>query len=200
MKIQLSVEHMELTEKQKDYMEGKLQGLKKYSDILKFKEESVLIKVVLEKRTVHSGGQTYVTKVTMSVPHAVIRAEVGGGTVEEVTDLVIDKLKRQIERYKEKHLQSLHNAMSPQDIVEEINDTEVDDLPEPKYKVTRRKLFTDLFPMSEQEAISTMEALGHGFFIFVNEKTDRYNLVYNRRNSEGYGVVELEHSHGVING
>lgn len=200
MKIQLSTEQMELAPKEQEYLEGKLQGLQKYSDVLKFKEEAVLIRATLEKRSVHSGGQTYVARVTMSVPHAVIRGEAGGQSVQEVTDLVVEKLKRQIERYKEKHLSTMHNVMSTQEIIEEIRDSESEEEQAVKYKITRRKLFTDLYPMTEQEAIETMEALGHGFFIFVNAKTDRYNLVYNRRESEGYGLVELEHREGVING
>ncbi len=52
--------------------------------------------------------------------------------------------------------------------------------------------------MTEEEAIQTMQDLGHGFFLFVNELSNQYNFVYKRPNDEGYGIIELLTSDGVL--
>ena len=46
--------------------------------------------------------------------------------------------------------------------------------------------------MSEEEAIATMENLKHGFFLFVNEDSNQYNMVYKRPNDPGYGIVKTK--------
>ena len=196
MNIQISSEHIELLDHHKDYILNKLDVLSKYSEILKMKEEAINIKVMVESRSIKDSTQHIIIKVNMSVPHALIRGEASGQVIEEVVDLVVEKLKRQIDRYKEKHMHNMHNPMQAMPSMQETTPEAV--VNEPMYKITRRKLFNDLYPMSEMEAVDTMETLGHTFFIFVNERTDRYNLVYKRSDGQGYGLVELEQREGVI--
>ena len=66
-------------------------------------------------------------------------------------------------------------------------------------KITKRKVFSNLIPMSVLEALKTMIDLKHTFFVFVNKDTDRYNLMYQRKNKKGFGLVELESKSGVLN-
>jgi hypothetical protein len=75
------------------------------------------------------------------------RAEVNAFTSEEAIDLIHDKLHRQIERYKTKHLK--FENLSAAEVVEtdsKINGQELD------VRITKRKLFSDLIPMTETEA------------------------------------------------
>ena len=46
-------------------------------------------------------------------------------------------------------------------------------------------------PMSIEEAITRMEALGHPFFMYLDEEDDRISTVY-IRNDGGYGVIQAE--------
>ena len=45
--------------------------------------------------------------------------------------------------------------------------------------------------MSIEEAITRMEALGHPFFMYLDEEDDRISTVY-VRNDGGYGVIQAE--------
>lgn len=57
-------------------------------------------------------------------------------------------------------------------------------------KVVRSKEHSS-HPMSVDEALSEMELVGHDFFLFVNEETDRPSVVY-RRHAYDYGLIELK--------
>jgi putative sigma-54 modulation protein len=43
-------------------------------------------------------------------------------------------------------------------------------------------------PMSTDEAILQMNMLGHQFFVFLNEKTEKMNVVYLRKDGH-YGLI-----------
>ena len=45
--------------------------------------------------------------------------------------------------------------------------------------------------MTEEEAILQMELLGHEFYMFKDADTDKYAVVY-RRKDENYGIIESE--------
>jgi putative sigma-54 modulation protein len=57
-------------------------------------------------------------------------------------------------------------------------------------KVVKVKRFA-IKPMSVDEAIAQMEALGHDFFLFFNVDTDELNLLYQRKDGN-YGIIEPE--------
>jgi len=44
-------------------------------------------------------------------------------------------------------------------------------------------------PMPVEEAIYQMETLGHDFFLFLNDDTEKLNLLY-RRKDNNYGLIE----------
>jgi putative sigma-54 modulation protein len=191
MIININSEKYELSDSQQSYIEEKLYALKKFCK--KFTEETVQVKVVVEKNETLEQSRKIILRVTMSVPKALFRAEANAFTVEEGVDLIQDKLTRQIERYKTKHLNfevaPLGETMlssQPEELLESLDSL-----------VSKRKLFSDLIPMDEKEAIETMTMLGHTFFIFVNSATDRYNILYKRSDEKGFGIIELEHQDGV---
>lgn len=197
MNIQMSSEQIELFDHHKSYIDEKLQALKKYTDILKHKEEAVMVKVMVKNQPIKDEDHHILITVNMSVPHAMIRGEAAGKTIEEAADLVVEKLKRQLVRYKDKHMHDMHS--SPAEPEMGVESEKVDEaVTGMDRRITRRKLFTDLYPMAEKEAIDQMLALGHTFFVFVNARTDRYNLLYKRDQGQGYGLVELEQDTGVL--
>ncbi len=188
MKITVHTEKCELSEGQESYITEKIESLKKYYD--RITDEAVLVRITIEENKNVEQKQKFFMRVNMSVPKVSFRADVQALTIEEGIDSVHDKLYRQIERYKNKHhkfaLVSLADVSEGTENVLELDS-----------RIVKRKLFADLIPMSEEEALSTMLMLGHTFFIFVNAATDRYNVIYTRLENDGYGLVELEHQDGI---
>jgi len=194
MNIQIHTEKIELSDSQKDYIINKLEVLKKYSE--KISDETVMIKVNIERNEQFHQDRKVIIKVTMTAPGASFRVEVSAITPEEGIDMVHDKLQRQIERYKAKHMSVEKVSAADLASMLESGQSKVEEGRD--LRITSRKLFTDLIPMTETEAIDNMKMLGHTFFLFVNTKTDRYNLLYVRNGNQGYGLIELEQENGVI--
>ena len=69
---------------------------------------------------------------------------------------------------------------------EQVEDVE----PEEKDTIVRAKSYY-LQAMKIDEAITRMQALGHDFFLYLDEEDDRISVVYNRRDG-GYGVIQAE--------
>ena len=187
MKIQLSSQSMTLGDSQKQYIEEKIDNLKKYEE--RIADEATVVHVDIEKTKVKSGDEKISTQITMHVPNAVIRAEVKGSTVEETADLAVEKLKKQIERYKtKKHRRDRGGQWIPESTLEAASDSmngiDIDE-------IVKRKKYADLEPMKEQEAAEQMELLGHDFYAFINEDTGLFSVVY-RRQTGDYGLIELE--------
>jgi hypothetical protein len=70
-------------------------------------------------------------------------------------------------------------------------DDDTDDEPEFGHNpiVIRRKEFQDI-EMSVETALDRMELLGHDFFLFHDEATDKPSVVYKRK-GWNYGVITL---------
>ena len=61
---------------------------------------------------------------------------------------------------------------------------------EEEYDLIKNKSFS-LKPMDVDEALLQLNLVGHTFFVFVNAKNNKVNVVY-RRKSGGYGILEPE--------
>lgn len=100
MQIQIHQKHIHLGEKQKEYIENKLNSL----NIFKIVEDpSVMAKVDVELLEKGVEDKNMEMKVTMTVPGTVLRAETFCKAVEEGIDLLEAKLRMQLEKYKTTH-------------------------------------------------------------------------------------------------
>ncbi|MFC1810254.1 ribosome hibernation-promoting factor, HPF/YfiA family [Patescibacteria group bacterium] len=188
MQIQIIAQSISLGDNQKDYLNEKINNLKKYDE--RVADEATIIRVDVAKNKVKSGNQKITTQITMYIPNAVIRAEVKGTTVEETTDLAVEKLKKQIERYKtKKHRRDKGGKWIPQSTLENVAKEGM--TLEEIEGIVKRKKVGDVEPMREDEAVEQMELLGHSFYAFVNSDTDLFSVVYRRDNGD-YGLIELE--------
>jgi putative sigma-54 modulation protein len=97
-------------------------------------------------------------------------------------DAIVDKMYRQIVRYKGKRY---GRGRGPGEMppVEEFEEEEPP-------RIVRTKRF-QVAPMDEEEAIEQMELLGHDFFIFFNVDANGINVIY-RRKDGNYGLLEPE--------
>lgn len=187
MQVKFVAPGLNLSERQKDYVESKIQRLKKYAN--RIADESSLAKVELKEQRLRTSGRVILCEVTMNVPRAVIRAEVQASKLEEAIDIAVEKLKKQIDRYKGRLLRrrDKKGLYVPSMEMPELPDFSQDfpDVP----KIVKRKEFSRITPMHEEEAIERMELIGHNFFLFLNRETGRYSVVY-RRKEGTYGLIE----------
>ncbi|HEX7586744.1 MAG TPA: HPF/RaiA family ribosome-associated protein, partial [Anaerolineae bacterium] len=101
-------------------------------------------------------------------------------------DIVVEKLEKQIERYKGKHYRG--RAQAERTTPESESETEAGEEQTPR--IVRTKRFRTR-PMTEEEAIEQMELLGHNFFVFTHRERGTINVLY-RRNDGNYGLIEPE--------
>lgn len=128
------------------------------------------------------------SEVTISMSGTVIRGESKTQDIYSSIDDVLDKIKRQIKKYKESFVERRRETKKFLEKTEEVASSSV--ITEEFPKIVKVKRFV-LKPMDEEEAIMQMELLGHTFFVFLNSNTDKINVVY-KRNDGNYGLIEPE--------
>ncbi len=176
--------NMEISERLSDYVTGKASKLDRY--ISGIEETRVDLAHVKSARSV---ADRQVAQITVRGKKFILRSEERAEDIFVAFDQAMDKIQRQMERYKGKRFRgrgdgtSLSEAVAPP---EEFED-EVQD----EYVIARRKKFA-VQPMDEMEAIDQMNLLGHEtFFIFFNFDTNAINVLYKRRDGT-YGLIEPE--------
>lgn len=188
MQIQIVSTTLSLGDSQKEYIKEKIENLSKYE--ARVSDEATIIRVDVENKKFKAGDENISTQITMYVPNAVIRAELKGTTVEETIDLAVEKLKKQIERYKtKKHRRGNDGKLMPEPTLESATKDEFDEMD--YEKIVKRKKHESSEPMREDEAIDQMELLGHDFYAFENIDTGLFSVVY-RRQDGAFGLIELE--------
>lgn len=175
MKLTVRGKNLEVTAALREYIEKRVDKLSRYF------ETPVTVQVVLsvekEERKV---------EVTCFVESIVLRGVESHQDMYAAIDLVVDKIIRQIHKYKTRLAKRFRKEtgfcvdVAPVEPVTE----------EKELEVVRRKNFT-VRPMGVEEAILQMNLLGHDFFMFFNEETETMNVVY-RRHDGKYGLLEPE--------
>ena len=118
----------------------------------------------------------------------IIRAEDSEENLYAAIDVVYDKLKKQIRRYKNK-LQDRHQSKDESIRFQMDGGIEEDD-ENLDIVIERRKKF-DMKPMSPEEAVLQMDLSEHDFYMFRNSESNGISIVYRRKNG-GYGLIESE--------
>lgn len=179
-KVDIFVKDMELTQEIKDYIDKKIPRLERYLDQI----DETRIDLSYNRNTRELNNR-FIAQITLRGRGFILRAEERAVEIKSALDLVMDKIERQIERYKGKK-QHARTGISPSE--ELVAEDEVD---ETQPLIARRKKFT-LVPMDELEAIEQMNLLGHeDFFIFYNAQTSSINVLYKRRDGT-YGIIQPE--------
>ena len=179
MKYVITGKNIEVTEGISNALQNKLAKMDKY----------FLINDEVECRCVVSAHkEAQKVEVTIFLPSMPLRAEVEHEDLYAAIDLVVDKLEGQMRKLKTRMDRS-NKRMS---LAEAINFDQIEAEKEPKEKdvIVRTKSYY-LQAMSIEEAITRMEALGHDFFVYLDEEDDRISTVYIRKDG-GYGVIQAE--------
>jgi putative sigma-54 modulation protein len=178
MQVTVQGHNLEITPRLRDYVERKVARLDRYLGTINE------VRVDLSVENTRSNADSQVAQFTVHSRRTILRAEERTDDMYASIDAVLDKLGRQIERYKGKRQQRHKSGGPPPNILEE----EVD---EPQAaEIVRVKRF-EVWPMGVEEAIEQMELLGHDFFLFYNAEEATVNLVYRRRDGN-YGLLQPE--------
>jgi len=182
-KVDIYTKNLELTEPIRSYIEKKTSKLSKH--LKEIDETRIEISFNKNARVIND---RFVTQITLRGPGFILRAEERSNELYPTLDLVMDKIERQIERYKGKRYRSLSSLKAQ---IEATNEAPTEDQFAESSHIVKRKRFR-LIPMDELEAIEQMNLLGHeDFFIFFNIKTNRIGVLYRRRDGS-YGIIEPE--------
>jgi putative sigma-54 modulation protein len=181
-KIETVVRNMRLTDNVRDYVE------KKAAKLERFLQEIDEIRVELSHiKSARSALDRQVAQITVHGKGFILRSEERADDIHAAFDAALEKVQRQIDRYKGKHYHGRGNGRSAAEVLEE--DLPVDETGELLPLIARRKKFIVL-PMNEDEAVEQMRLLGHdNFFIFFNAEQNSIQVLYRRRNGT-YGLIE----------
>jgi len=173
---QLIGRNIEITDAMRSYAEGKLARLDRFFD------QIVDARVVMsyDERV---GGTPAKVEVQVNVPNGMVRAEERGPDTYAAIDLVVDKLERQLKRFKQRLRDQRGDIIPPTPEPEPIEERE------PTLVRTKRHV---LRPMTPEDAAIEMDALGHNFYLFRNLENDLVSVIYLRHDGN-YGLLEPAH-------
>jgi putative sigma-54 modulation protein len=182
-KIETVARNMRLTENVRAYVEKKAAKLERHL------QEIDEIRVELSHiKSARSAADRQVAQITVHGKGFILRTEERADDIHAAIDAALDKMQRQVERYKGKHYRGRGDGRSAADVVVE-EELPVDETGELLPLIGRRKKFIVL-PMTEEEAVEQMRLLGHdNFFIFFNAEQNSIQVLYRRRNGT-YGLIE----------
>lgn len=186
MQISIHSKNLELQKGQKEFIESKVNQLKELTQ--DYSDSSSKINIEVNKSSGKTTSKNTTLEITMFIPNATIRGEVKAENIENAAELLVNKLKTQIEQYKDKRdRRSKDGKLLPESTFDIV--TEAAHQEKPKSRIVKRKRFSKVIPLKEEEAIEHMELIGHNFYLFLNANTDRYSVIYKREDGN-YGLIE----------
>jgi putative sigma-54 modulation protein len=184
VQAQIHTRNITLNDHLATYIEKKVAKLTRYLPDLKHAEVDLV-----SNESARNSNDRQIAQLTVRARGAILRAEEKSSDLQAAFDLALDKLQRQIERYKGKRQHNPGERSIDDGLPAEVPLPATADLVPPP-TVLRRKKFA-LSPMTEEEAIEQMSLLGHdNFFVFYNAETDKVNVLYKRSN--GYGLIDTD--------
>lgn len=180
VEVEVYARNLEIADHLKDYVTKKALKLDRYLNEI----EHVRVDLSYIK-SARSTKDRNVAQITVRGHRALLRVEERSDDITAAFDTSIDKMQRQLDRFKGKHFHGRGDGRSASEVVPVPAETGGEE----EQVVARHKTF-DLIPMNEAEALEQMKLLGHdNFFIFFNVETNSINVLYHRRDGT-YGLIE----------
>jgi putative sigma-54 modulation protein len=185
MRVLINARQFELTDQMHDYVTKKVSKLGRFLDVL----EEATADLTYDK-SARSAADRQVAQLTIRGKGILLRAEERSDDMQASVDAVLEKIVRQIDRFKGRHWDPRGDGRSVAEVVAApgVSEEEPESEPNP---IVRRKRFL-LSPMDEAEAIEQMALLGHeSFFVYLDANTGQVNVLYRRRDGT-LGLIETE--------
>lgn len=169
MNIIVNGRHLEVTQALRGYAEEKIKKFERYLSNI----TEAIVTLSVEK-------YRHKVEVLLKANGTLIQAEGVTGEIYSSIDEVVEKLEKQVKKYKEKLVshrkgEGKGTALPPA-LASEVG------------RIIKIKRF-DMKPMSPDEAVMQMELLDKDFFIFANDVSGSMNVIY-RRKDGNYGLIE----------
>ncbi|MCA2978820.1 MAG: ribosome-associated translation inhibitor RaiA [Myxococcaceae bacterium] len=184
MQMNITFRHVDPIDSLKAYAQEKVERVNKYLD--RASEAHVVLSVEKHHHqadiTIHSG------------PY-MLRGKERSQDMYASIDLAMDKIERQLKKYKEK-LKEKHGrdrVHHRHDLVEQMRwrhqvIEHAEEAAEQGPRIIRKNEFLAQ-PMSIEEAIMHMDLINNDFYVFTNSTTMEMNVVY-RRKDHTFGLIE----------
>jgi len=170
MKITIRGKNIDVTEALKQYIEKRVS---KFERFLSDTSEAIV--------TISTEKFTHKIDVLLKVDGHLIQAEGKTEDLYSAVDQVVEKLEKQVLKYKEKvqNKNKKETIKYPSTLSEEVETVK---------RIVKYKKF-DLRPMSPEEAVDQLELLDKDFFIFINSFSGDVNVIYKRKDGN-FGLIE----------
>lgn len=192
MQLQVSGRNLDITAPIREYAERKLARIERHLT----EDTRVDLELAIERNRSISANQH--AELTVWTRGPVLRAHEYAEDMYAAIDLAVDKLDRQVRRYRERrrHWRPHHQARDIEALLPLSEDDEAGsftgangaepELPIPAIVKTKR---FNMKPMHPDEAALQLELVGHEFYVFLNAESDSVAVIYRRRDGN-LGVIE----------
>jgi putative sigma-54 modulation protein len=189
MQLNITFRNLNASDALKEYAQEKIERAHKYLD----QTGEAHVVLMLERHLHHAD-------ITIHAGPFLLRGREKSEDMYASIDLAMDKIERQLRRYKErlKHHHGRDKVHHRQDMLTQLRVRyEVLEVPEPErvaagHQPGSRVIRTNEFltkPMTVDEAVMQMDLMNNDFFVFTNSASQEMNVVYRRKDGH-YGLIE----------
>jgi ribosome hibernation promoting factor len=176
VRLQVKGRNLEVSDSIRSYAQEKLGKLERQL------HDPTRVELELAVERNPSIADNQIAEATIWTKGPVLRAKESSHDMKASIDQLVDKLERQVSRYKDKRQRkSSRREGIPAEAEPGI-------LVESETPIVKTKQFP-VKPMTPEEAVLQLELVGHDFFVFRNADSGEVNVVYRRRDG-AYGLIE----------
>ena len=185
MELNVHGRNVEVTDWIQQYVEKKVAKLERFLPQVRNANAE------LTHSATRATADRYTAQITIWTNGQILRAEESTSDIFASIDAAVDKLSRQIKRFKGRRFEHRRRVAAAASVEAEMTEEAPEETTteeEASGNIIRRKQFV-LEPMNEEEALEQMELLGHDFYVFFNPDTKSTNIIY-RRKDGNYGLLQ----------
>jgi putative sigma-54 modulation protein len=179
MQLQVKGRNLEVSDAIRRYAEQKLSKLER-----QLEDPRVELELAVERNPSIAASQ--VAEATIWTRGPVLRAREASGDMHASIDQLVEKLERQVTRYRTRGRSRRRKAARANGPALDAAPVVLDEEAESAIVKTKTFAVTSLSP---QDAVLQLELVGHDFFVFRNDDSGEVNVVYRRRDGQ-YGLIE----------
>jgi putative sigma-54 modulation protein len=178
MQFQVKGRNLEVSDAIRSYAEQKLAKLER-----QLNDPRVELELAVERNP--SIAANHVAEATIWTSGPVLRARESSSDMRASIDQLVEKLERQVKRYRSQGRARRRKAARANGPAAESIPVVAD---EAEPMIVKTKQFV-INPMTPEDAVFHLELIGHDFFVFRSADTGEVNVVYRRRDGN-YGLIE----------
>ncbi len=175
MSVNVKGRNIEVTPALREYVEKKVAKVTK-----QFKAVGDISAVLKVEKGNH------IVEITVPASGILLRAQETTKDMYSSIDLVVEKIERQIHKYKTRLMKRKYSNFADPTPVTSAEGVAEDG----EFQIIKNKHFT-MHPMTPEEAILQMNLLNHDFFVFFDPDLGSTNVVYRRKDGK-YGLLSPE--------